>query len=116
MLRSRSARPLPNERARASVIVGFVAFAVVPGAVGLAAYASWFELTEAAAAIPVGIVLGIVAIVLSRSARRRADISLGRIGGRKLARIGGILGALSVYIAATCLLAVAFFGILLLFG
>ncbi len=104
-----------NERARASVIVGAVAVIAIPGAIALAAYSSTVDLTYAAAAIPVAVVLGIVAIVLARSARRQSQVTLGRVGGTGLARAGSILGILGLYLAVMALLSIGFFGLLLLF-
>jgi hypothetical protein len=115
VLRARSARALPNGRARASLLVGVLATASVPAALALAAYSSRIDLKEAAAGVPLAFVLGIVALALSRSARRVSAITLGRVGGTTAARIGSILGALGIYLALTCGLAVAFFGVLLLF-
>ena len=105
----------PNDRARASVAVGVLAVIAIPGAVALAAYSSMVELTWAAVAIPVAAILGIVAISLSRSARKYSQISLGRIGGTGLARAGSILGMLGLYLAVMATLSVGFFGLLLLF-
>jgi hypothetical protein len=115
VLRSRSARPMPNERARAALLVGVLAVAVLPAALALAAYSAWVDLAETAAAIPIALVLGVVAVALGRRARRVSDISLGRIGGRGAARVGSALGGLGIYLACMCALAVAFFGVLLLF-
>jgi hypothetical protein len=112
---TRSARAEPNDRARASVFTGLGATLVIPAALVLAAYTSLVDLMYAAGSIPVAVVLGVVAIALSRSARRHSQISLGRIGGLGLARAGGILGALGLYLAAMAMLSVGFFGLLLLF-
>jgi hypothetical protein len=110
-----AAKSEPNGRARASVLVGLLAVAAMPAGILLAAYSSRVDLTYAAAAIPVAIGLGSVAVALSRSARRHSQISLGRVGGLASARIGGVLGLLGLYLAAMALLAIAFFGLLLLF-
>jgi hypothetical protein len=115
VLRARSARTLPNGRARASLLVGALAVASVPAALALAAYSSTVDLKEAAVGVPLAFVLGVVAIALSRNARRVSAITLGRVGGGRTARVGSILGAIGVYLALTCGLAVAFFGVLLLF-
>jgi hypothetical protein len=97
------------------VLAGTVAVLVIPAALALAAYSSSVDLTEAAVAIPVAVVLGIAAISLSRGARRVSQISLGRIGGTGVARVGAVLGFLGLYLAAMAVLAVGFFGLLLLF-
>ena len=112
---TRSARPERNERARVAVVVGVLAVLVIPAAVALAAYSSKVDLTYAAGAIPIAAALGLVAIVLARSARRYSQITLGRIGGIGLARAGSILGVLGLYLAVMAVLSIGFFGLLLLF-
>jgi hypothetical protein len=112
---TRSARAQPNERARAAAVAGALAVLALPAAIALAAYSSLVTLTYAAAAIALAAVLGVVAIALSRSARRYSQISLGRIGGMGLARAGSIMGMLGLYLAAMAVLAIGFFGLLLLF-
>lgn len=97
------------------MLVGLLAVATLPAAVALAAYSSRVDLTYGAAAIPVAAGLGAVAVALARRGRRHAQITLGRIGGRTAARIGWVLGMLGLYLAAMALLAIAFFGLLLLF-
>jgi hypothetical protein len=72
-------------------------------------------LNYAAGAIPVAAVLGILAIMLARSARRQSQVTLGRVGGTRLARAGSILGILGLYLAVMALLSIGFFGLLLLF-
>jgi hypothetical protein len=67
------------------------------------------------AAIPAGI-LGLVALSLSRSVRRRAGLALGPVPGERAARLGRVLGFLGVYAAVTTGLAVAFYALLAVFG
>jgi len=105
----------PNDRARASVLVGVLAVLAIPGGILLAAYSAAVDLAYAGAAVPIAAVLGVVAISLSRSARKYSQISLGRIGGMGLARAGSILGILALYLALMAALSVGFFGLLLLF-
>jgi hypothetical protein len=112
---TRSARRAANERARAAVLAGALSVIAIPGAVALAAYSSAVDLTYSAAAIPIAAVLGIAAILLARSARRQSQITLGRIGGLRVARAGSILGILGIYLAVMAVLSIAFFGLLLLF-
>jgi hypothetical protein len=111
----RAARAEPNDRARASVFVGAIAVLLIPAGVALAAYSSTVDLIHVAVAVPAAAILGLVAMSLSRSARRHSQISLGRIGGTGVARAGWILGLLGLYLAAMAALSVGFFGLLLLF-
>jgi hypothetical protein len=114
VLASRSARATSNERARTSVIVGAGAVIAIPAGLALAAFTR-VTLHEAYAAIPIALVLGLVAVRMARTARRHAWLSLGRIGGSGMARAGLILGMIGLYLAAMCLLSLGFFGLLLLF-
>ena len=111
----RAARAEPNDRARASVFVGVLAVLAMPVGLALAAYSSAIDMIHMAAAVPIAAILGVVAMVLARSARRHSQISLGRIGGTGVARAGSILGILGLYLAGMAALAVGFFGLLLLF-
>ena len=105
----------PNDRARVSMALGVLAMLVIPAGLALAAYSSRIDLIHVAFAIPLAAGLGIAAMALSRSARRISQISLGRIGGARLARAGWIMGLLGLYLAGIAALAVGFFGLLLLF-
>jgi hypothetical protein len=81
--------------------VGFLATAVVPGAVATAEVLEAVELLDAAASVPLAAVLGILALWLARGARIRSERTLGRVGGTGSARAGRILGALGLCIAAS---------------
>jgi len=59
-----------------------------------------------------GTLLGLVAVLLARSARRRVERTLGRVG-EGAARAGKWLGLLGVCLGLTAALALAFFGLLL---
>jgi hypothetical protein len=72
-------------------------------------------LWSALAALPGG-VLGLVALALARGVRRQAALALGRVPGEGGARLGRVLGFLGVYASVTAGLAVAFYGLLALFG
>jgi hypothetical protein len=114
-VRTPSARAQPNDRARMSLLVGALAVLAIPCGLALAAYSSRVDLIYASACIPLAALLGLLALALSRSARRYSQITLGRIGGLGLARAGSILGLLALYLAAMGVLSVGFFGLLLLF-
>ncbi len=95
-----------------SVIAGAGSIATMPLAVYLTRFSDAYELLHAAFAIPVGAALGVAAIVLARSARRRSALSLGRAGGGAVARAGRILGIVGVCIALAALVSVAVYGLL----
>ncbi len=95
-----------------SVIAGAGSIATMPLAVYLTRFSDAYALLDAAFAIPLGAGLGVAAIVLARSARRRSALTLGRTGGGGVARAGRILGIVGVCIALAALVSVAVYGLL----
>ena len=110
------ARPPGNGRAIAAVLVGLLAVATMPVAILGTRYSESYDLLHSAFAIPLGVLLGGLAIGLGRGALRHDDLRLGRAGGRGLARAGRIFGVLGIALAATCLVAVAVYGLLSYLG
>jgi hypothetical protein len=106
-------------RARGAFAAGLIAAIAVPVALSWAVWTYHVhgtpELRGIWVAIPVAAVLGALAVVLGRGGLRLSWITLGRIGGRRLARTGWLLGVIGLYFALMGLLALAFYGILLLF-
>jgi len=101
----------PNTRAWLAVGVGVLSVLTVPAAVAATRYRD-VELLEAGwAAIP-GFLLGVVALLLARSARRRTERTIGRVGGRGVTRAGRLLGALGIYIALAAALSVGVYELL----
>ncbi len=108
-----------NGRARAAFAAGLVAAIAVPVGVGWAVWTYHVhgtpQLHPTYVAIAGAAVLGIVALILGRGGMHVSWITLGRIGGARLARAGWILGLIGIYFSVMGLLALAFYGILLLF-
>jgi hypothetical protein len=98
-----------NLRAAASVLLGLFAVAVLPAAIGAAEVLGRFELLDAALAIPAGLALAVAALLLARSARRRSERTLGRVGGRRTAILGKALGLLGLGLALAGAIAVGFY-------
>lgn len=84
----------------------------MPAGVAVARQLRTVDLIDAAYAIPVAAGLGLLAIALSVGARRRVEWTLGRIGGRRLAAAGRILGVLAVCVAVAGAIAIGFFELL----
>ena len=105
---TRSSKPAPNGRARASLLLGLLAAAALPAAVAVAETSELLRLIEASVAIPVALFLGVAAVVLARRARRRVERTLGRVGGSRLAGVGRALGMLGIALALAGSIAVAF--------
>jgi hypothetical protein len=75
-------------------------------------YSAAYRLLDAGYAIPLGLVLGVGALVLARSARRRDERSLGRLGGQMAIRWGRILATTGICFALTSLISVAVYAFL----
>jgi hypothetical protein len=89
-----------------------LAVAALPAAVALAQVSSRMKLTQAAAGAPVAALLGVAALLFARRAQRRAERTLGRVGGQGSARAGRILGVLGLCLAAAGAIAIGFYGLL----
>ena len=84
----------------------------VPAGVAVAREAKAVELIDAAYAIPLAAVLGLLAIAFSVGARRRFEWTLGRVGGGGLARAGRWLAVLGICLAITAAISVGFYEVL----
>jgi hypothetical protein len=69
-------------------------------------YSNGYRLPDAGYAIPVGLLVGLGALLLARSARARNERSLGRLGGETAIRWGRALGTLGIWLALTALISV----------
>jgi len=98
-------------RAWGSVVCGLLSVATVPAAVALTHYRD-IELLDAGWGAPLGLVLGVVSLLLARSARRRTVRTIGRVGGRGVTRLGRLLGALGIYLALAAALSVGVYQLL----
>jgi hypothetical protein len=101
-----------NGRAWASAASALGGVLALPAAVAVARQTKGVDLLDAAYAIPVAAVLGLLAIALSIGARRRLEWTLGRVGGAWLARLGRVLGVLAVCVAVAAAIAIGFFELL----
>jgi len=96
--------------------VGLVAALAVPVGVVFSRWVGNVSLLDASLAIPVAVVLGLVAVLLARRARGTAEWTLGRVGGLRAARLGLLLGAVAICLALTAALALGFFALLVVLG
>jgi hypothetical protein len=87
--------------ARGSVVVGLLAVATMPAAIAATRWSERYELLHAAAAIPLALVLGLVAVLLARRARSRLAPTLGHPRGSRTARLGRMLGLLGFLVGLT---------------
>ena len=93
-------------------MLGLLAVAVLPGAIAATRWSGTYELLHAAAAIPVALLLGVLAVALSRRARSRLGPTLGRPRGARTARLGRFLGIVGLLLALTAAGSVAIYAVL----
>ncbi len=105
-----------NPRAWWSLACGLLSLAAVPVGVVLARELEQVTLVESSGSVVVAALLGWAAIVLSRRARERIQITLGRAGGAAAAQVGRILGIVGLLVAGTSALALGFWGLLSMFA
>jgi hypothetical protein len=86
--------------------------ATLPLAIFLTRFSESYDLLHAGLAIPLGAALGALSLALAAGTERRAALSLGRVGGRRTARAGRMLGILGIGLAAAGLVAVAVYALL----
>jgi membrane protein implicated in regulation of membrane protease activity len=94
------------------VLFGLLSVAALPAAVIAARESDDLTLVEAGVVVPVAALLALIALWLARRARRRADRTLDRVGGRGAARAGKLLGGVGLYVAATAALALGVYALL----
>lgn len=95
-----------------SLLVGLLAVAALPTAIALAEFDDRYDLLQAGWAVPVALVLGLVAVLLARRARVRVERTLGRVGGEATARVGRTLGVLAIMFGLSGAIAVGVYLVL----
>ncbi len=103
--------PRPGS-ARASVLLGALSLALLPAAIAATRWSQEYELLHAAIAIPLALLLGALAVLLSRRARSRLGPTLGRPRGARTARLGRVLGILGFLLALTAAGSVGIYALL----
>jgi hypothetical protein len=100
-----------NLRAVFAFVVALLALAALAAGAAAAYFLEEVEL-EGFLAVPVAMILAFLALSLSRRARHLHDRTLGRAGGRVLARSAQALAALALIGAVTAALALGVFALL----
>jgi hypothetical protein len=103
-----------NSRAVWAFVVALLALVVLVGAAAAGRLSDQVGLTEAAPAVPIGLVLAIVSLALARRARFEHQRTLGRVGGAGVAAAARVLGLVALIVAVTATLALAVFAVLTL--
>ncbi len=103
-----------NPRAGFALVVALLAVAALAAGAAAAYFLEEVEL-EGFFAVPVALVLALLALSLSRRARHVYERTLGRAGGRVLARIAQAVALLALIAAVTAGLAFGVFALLVYF-
>ena len=101
-----------NTPALGSVLVGLLAVAVLPATVAYAYWSDRLPLIWAGVAVPVAIVLALVALALARRGERRARMTFVRRSGSFSVRLGRLLATLGLVLAGSGLTALAVYAAL----
>jgi hypothetical protein len=95
-----------------AIVLGGLAVAAIPAGVAVANLAAEVELLEAmVVAVPVALVLGLVALSFARRARFRLERSLDP-AGRRAVGVGRFLAWAGIYAGVTGALALGVYGVL----
>jgi hypothetical protein len=105
-----------NDAARGSVLVALLGLAVPPVAFVVARRFDEATLLQATGATFASGLLGGLAVLLARRGRRNIDRTIGRLGGEGPARVGRLLGMISLCLGLTAGVALGVYGLLTLFG
>jgi hypothetical protein len=98
-----------SARAWLAVVLGLAGVLALPAAIDLSRRSQRIALMDAAYAVPLAFLLGLVALVMAKRARDNIRWLRLREGGTAAARIGIILGLLAVCLALTAALSVGFY-------
>ena len=94
------------------MLLGLLSLATVPAAIAATRWSRAYELLDAGFAIPVALLLGILAVALARRARKRHALALETPPGAGSARVGRVLGLAGFLLGVTAAMAVAVYHVL----
>ena len=92
-------------------MAGLASIVTLPLAIYATRFSDEYELLHAGFAIPVGVVLGVLALTLAHRARKQASLSLSGTGN-STALIGRALGVAGLCIAAAAVVSLVVYGLL----
>ena len=101
-----------NSSAWGSLLAGVASVSTLPVAIYLTRYSERYDLIHGSFAIPLAGALGVVAIMLGASAKRRSAVRLGRGPQGGVASAGRMLGIIGVCVALAGVVALAVYGLL----
>jgi hypothetical protein len=106
---------MSRARAWTALLLGVVGVATLPAAIEFSRRSNRVDLLDAAYAIPLAFLLGLVALVMARRARANIRWLRLREGGTAVASTAVIIGAVGLCFAVTAALSVGFYELVLLY-
>ena len=104
-----------SARAWLSILLGLAGVLTMPAAIDVARRSARVALLDTAYAVPLGFLLGLVALLMAKRARDNLRWLKLRGGGTAAARIGMVLGLLAICFALMAALSVGFYEAWLLY-
>jgi F0F1-type ATP synthase assembly protein I len=111
----RSLNAKSRTRARVALVVGLVGLLTLPAAIEVSRRSKRIGLLDAGYAIPLAFVLGLVALVMARRAKRNLQWLQLREGGTGIATVAVVVGALAFWLAVAAALSVGFYGLIVVY-
>jgi hypothetical protein len=105
-----------NDAARGSVLLALLGLVIPVVAFAAARRLDQVSLLQATGATCASALLGAAAVLLARRALRNIERTIGRMGGEGTARVGRLLGAISLCLGLTAGIALGVYALLNLFG
>ncbi len=102
-------------RAWVALVLGLAGLAVLPAAIEVARRSKRVSLLDAGYAIPLAFLLGLVAVVMARRAKRNLRWLQLREGRTAIATLAVLVGAFTVCLSLAAALSVGFYGLFLVY-
>ncbi|MGZ8708212.1 MAG: hypothetical protein ACXW0R_12640 [Gaiellaceae bacterium] len=98
-----------------ALVVGLAGLLTLPAAIEVSRRSKRIDLLQAGYAIPLAFLLGLVALVMARRAKRNLEWLQLREGGAGIATVAVVVGALAFCLALAAVLSVGFYGLVVLY-
>ena len=99
-----------------SLVAGVASCATLPAAIYATRFSDSYDLLHSGFAIPFAAALGLLALTLARRTLARRRVTLGGGGGERVATTGRVLGVIGLCLAASALVALGVYGLLVFAG
>jgi hypothetical protein len=98
-----------------ALVVGLAGLSTLPAAIEVSRRSKRVGLLDAGYAIPLAFVLGLVALVMARRAKRNLQWLQLREGGTGIATVAVVIGGLAFCLAVAAALSVGFYGLVVVY-